>query len=152
VYVNNDPVNWVDLWGLIPVKAWDSLSPAEAGGGKSVPHSPPGADVDANIERAKEMNPIDFYDAVKNGGEWDYKQQGRQYENFGNFNYGATGKAAGFPDSVLQRGAGWAQEQAGTSDPSWGHWYEDAPYGDDPIDQEQIKKGIDYYNNTKCSK
>lgn len=26
-----------------------------------------------------------------NKGPWDYKQQGKQYQEFGNFNYGATG-------------------------------------------------------------
>jgi hypothetical protein len=133
--VNNDPVNYFDPFGLT---ASDKH-----------PESPPGVDIDKNIEKAKDMNIIEFYNAVKNGGEWDYKQQGQEYADFGNFNYGATGKATGIPDNVLERGAGWAQEQAGTSLPEWGHWYGGPPYGDDPADQAQIMGGIEYYNSHK---
>lgn len=32
-----------------------------------------------------------FYSQVKNRGPWDFKQRGPQYENFGNFHYGAVG-------------------------------------------------------------
>jgi len=39
-----------------------------------------------------------FYSKVRNRGEWDYKQQGRQYEALGNFNYGACGTAAGLSE------------------------------------------------------
>jgi Bacterial toxin 44 len=46
-----------------------------------------------------------FYELVKSGGPWDYKLQDKEtrdygrrsrYEDFGNFNFGATGTAAGF--------------------------------------------------------
>ena len=37
-----------------------------------------------------------FHDMVNTGNAWDYKQQGEQYVDFGNFNYGATcGEMAG---------------------------------------------------------
>ncbi|WP_338558169.1 polymorphic toxin type 44 domain-containing protein [Erwinia sp. E_sp_B04_7] len=76
-----------------------------------------------------------FYQQVRNKGPWDYKQMGPQYQNFDNFNFGATGVVAGIPEAVLLRGAGWAQNRAGTSDPRWGQWYWDMPYGDDPRDR-----------------
>lgn len=85
-----------------------------------------------------------FYAKVRNRGEWDYKQHGRRYEAFGNFNYGACGTAAGISSQVLLRGAGWAQGRAGTSNGSFGTWWGDAPYGDDPQDQDWIKAGIKY--------
>jgi hypothetical protein len=54
---------------------------------------------------------------------------------------------------------GWAQVQAGTSDPSWGVSTNKffaflgiggvAPYGDDPRDQLIISGGIKYYRNQK---
>jgi RHS repeat-associated protein len=147
-YVNNDPVNWVDPWGLSASDKQNSGNLFQVGKGMSeqdkftnqmspsIPISPPGVDIDANIEKAKGMSANEFYEAVRNGGEWDYKQQGSKHQDFGNFNYGATGKAVGFPDFVLERAAGWAQEQAGTSKPEWGHWYGSAPYGDDPDDQK----------------
>ena len=31
-----------------------------------------------------------FYNQVKNKGPWHYKQQGAQYQDFGNFNFGLT--------------------------------------------------------------
>jgi hypothetical protein len=84
---------------------------------------------------------------VPNKGPWDYKQQGPEFQAAGNFNYGATGSAMGFPDFVLLRMAGLAQKQAGTSKPSWGSPFGFAPYGDDPADQAQIAAGIQY---AKC--
>lgn len=85
-----------------------------------------------------------FYQQVRNRGPWDYKQQDHNLANFGNFNYGASGFAAGIPEDTLYRGAGFAQGQAGTSKPQWGAWYGKPPYGDDPRDQFWIKQGIDY--------
>ncbi|MBV8041505.1 polymorphic toxin type 44 domain-containing protein [Pluralibacter sp.] len=85
-----------------------------------------------------------FYFKVKNRGPWDYKQYHPELENFGNFHYGAIGYTAGIPADILQMDGGFAQEHAGTSKPEWGHWYQDPPYGDDPIYQFWIKQGIDY--------
>ncbi len=76
-------------------------------------------------------------------GLWDYKQQGRQYEDFGNFNFGATGAALGLSNYVLLRGAGIAQIMAGTSAPEWSFW--GFSHGDDPEDQLQIRAGINFY-------
>lgn len=118
---------------------------------ESIPIAPSFANLEVNIERAKTMSPIDFYKALKNKGEWDYKQYGKEYEDFGNFNFGATG-AAIFPENILKRGAGWAQTQAGTSKKEWGKWFLLAPYGDDPKDQIEIQKGIDYYKNNYIPK
>lgn len=85
-----------------------------------------------------------FYQKVRNHGPWDYKQQDRTLANFGNFNYGAAGYAAGIPEKTLYMGAGFAQSRANTSNTQWGAWYGKPPYGDDPRDQFWIKQGIDY--------
>lgn len=85
-----------------------------------------------------------FYNQVRNKGPWDFKQLGSQYSDFGNFHYGAVGKAMGISEQVLLRAAGWAQSKAGTTLNSFGHWTKDAPYGDDPEDQLQIRNGIDF--------
>lgn len=76
------------------------------------------------------------------GGEWDYKRLNRRYENAGNFNYGATGVALGMSEEELLRAAGYVQEHHGAKDPNFGHWNDGPPYGDDPWDQEMIKRGI----------
>ncbi|WP_211258460.1 polymorphic toxin type 44 domain-containing protein [Luteibacter rhizovicinus] len=81
------------------------------------------------------------------GGAWDFKQQGSQYEDYGNFHYGVVGSAEGSPPDVLSRAAGWAQTRSGNYDPSNGTPLGDPPYGDDPKDQDQIAKGIWRYEH-----
>jgi hypothetical protein len=119
------------------------------------PEIPEGVSIDTNIqlsclERSYFKNGGDaflfswFYTKVRNGGEWDYKKRNRRYEALGNFNYGACGTAAGISANVLLRGAGWAQSRAGTRESKNGYWWWNAPYGDDPTDQEWIKEGINY--------
>ncbi|MEG5321252.1 polymorphic toxin type 44 domain-containing protein [Enterobacter bugandensis] len=88
--------------------------------------------------------PIWFYQRVRNRGPWDYKQKNKLWADYGNFHYGAVGYAAGIPAEILHIAAGAAQEVAKTSLPVWGHFYTDAPFGDDPRDQFWIKQGIDY--------
>ena len=101
------------------------------------------------IESAKQ-----FYNKVRNKGEWDLKQlpeyQGTfqfnefviQAQDIGNINFGYTGKALGLPDSVLLIGAGVAQILAGTSNFS----FIMASNGDDLRDQIYIMYGIMLYN------
>ena len=145
-YVGNDPVNLVDYTGL----ECDCSNLK-----KQVPLAPPGVDIDKNISIAyRAFEPAWFYNQVKNKGPWDYKQLGSQYEDFGNFNYGATALSHGFSERTALRMAGWAQQRAGTSRPEWGDpgnllnpWGGTGTFGDDPRDQAMIKKGMDYY---KC--
>ncbi len=126
---------------------------ATAAGLVNTPAKPANASMDQNVQDAQAHGfPQDlgwFYNQVRNKGPWDYKQQGAQYQNFGNFNFGLTAAAMGIPESVALRGAGWAQQRAGTSEPANGNPWDlnDGPYGDDPADQTQIKAGYDYYNS-----
>jgi len=90
-----------------------------------------------------------FFNQVRNRGPWDYKQWGSQYEDFGNFNFGATGQSCGFSPTTLLRAAGWAQARAATSDPSFGKpgfffgmLGGEPPFGDDPDDQAHIRRGF----------
>lgn len=90
-----------------------------------------------------------FYQQVRLHGPWDYKTRiGREYADFGNFNYGAVGTAAGIPEQLLLRAAGWAQSRSGNGEASNGHWYDSSPFGDDPNDQAWIKSGIEYAKTT----
>src|SRR6266481_5038469 len=73
------------------------------------------SNVNDNMRAAAEYSPLWLLGMVPNRHPWDYKQQGRKYEAFGNFDYGAVTAASGLPDAVSLRGAGWAQQQAGTS-------------------------------------
>ena len=97
--------------------------------------------LDKNIKEAKNMSWKQWYDSVKTGGEWDYKSGHPEMEHTGNVNAGATGRAAGIPASALKIGAGAYQIKSGTSSPEF--WNSNF---DDPVDQEYIQQGIDYYD------
>lgn len=115
---------------------------------------PPGIDMLAMLNEAKHMSPKEFYDAVRNRGKWDFKQIGPErgkYCEFGNFSYGLTSRAFGrgvIPGEVFLRGAGWAQDRAGTSKPEWGSWFSGTgTYGDAPDDQQWISSGMFIFDN-----
>lgn len=120
----------------------------------AVPPMPPGVSLQDNIalanNRRMHLKPGSaftyswFYSQVRGRGPWDYKQNSREYEAFGNFNCGVTGTVLGIPEGVLLRAAGAAQKTAGASRPEFGDWWGDAPYGDDHSDQHWIKEGIEY--------
>ncbi len=173
-YVRNNPVslidpngNWMEGDELLPGWAqniiidlgiqWELATTDESRDGfhqqaeelrallREVPLAPPGIDIENNIAEAAKLSAIQFYNKVRNKGDWDFKQQGVEFANFGNFHYGATGSAAGFSPSILLRMAGAAQTRAGTSSPEWGSPLSGPPFGDDPVDQEYIMRGIFYY-------
>jgi len=89
-----------------------------------------------------------LYKFFKNKSMFDFKQEGKIYEDYGNFVYGAVGSALDIPVAILYRAAGWAQIRAQTSNPEWGSPYSlSGSYGDEPKDQDMIECGIDYYRN-----
>jgi hypothetical protein len=71
-----------------------------------------------------------FYEMVKTGGIWDYKNQfppgvdtkeekkeySRRMANFGNYHFGVVAAAAGIPEQVALRAAGGYQIFSGTSE------------------------------------
>ena len=87
---------------------------------------PPGTDIDTNIAQAQQNSIIWWFAMVQNWAPWDYKRQNPEYDNFGNFNFGATGCALGIPLNILQRGAGSFKNL-----PKFGHWWWRYPYGND---------------------
>ena len=147
------------------VDVYMNSPPQKVGGGRGFPFLvPQGVSLAANIAKAELISYLSyterlvwFYSMTRNKGPWDYKQLGRQYEIFGNFNFGATGVAAGISEATLLRGAGWAQTRAGTTQSGWGTATNQggvffgiggtAPFGDDPADQYWISAGANYYES-----
>jgi Bacterial toxin 44 len=125
----------------------------------AVPVHPANANVNSNIALtnvvyyANWLNPptqAAFTDAwlvsmVAPNAPWDYKTQGQQYDAFGNFNFGATGAAAGIPLQVLQAGAGAVSTLVGTNSSQYGSWYQPPLYGHAPIKSQTIAAGYAYY-------
>lgn len=149
-YVGGNPLSMVDPMGLAGGTGGGNHAACSCPTPPKMPGSenscPRQSELDKNIREANpgiSMNIVEFYQAVRNKGRWDYKQQGAEYQDFGNFNYGATGQAAGF-GPILLPAAGWAQTRAGTSKPEWGSPFGKAPYGDDPADQAMIRAGMQY--------
>src|SRR5579872_1122968 len=129
-YVGNSPVNLSDPFGLCSPDDKKKECPV-------VPEFPAGVNLLDNIKEAErsrwlilaQLRLLWFYEQVRNHGPWDYKQirilndfgsLSSPYQDFGNFNFGMTGAAAGIELQVLLRGAGWAQRRAGTSQDDWG--------------------------------
>jgi hypothetical protein len=133
-----------------------------------VPAAPPGHSLNVNIERAKDRIWFGYLTwfgwMVRPYGSWDYKHEyGDEYEDFGNFNYGATGAAMGIPDEVLLLAAGavqipsavYSSWRAGHGldglnggwgyNPAWGLPWNSESYSDDPADQAMIRHGIEYF-------
>ncbi|NDV24974.1 polymorphic toxin type 44 domain-containing protein, partial [Desulfovibrio sp. JC022] len=124
---------------------------------EGIPVAPDGVSVDKNIKDAEEfkksIQELSSYDQTRKTEEYimsrfpnkhpmDYKQRGREYERFGNFNYGAVMNALGVPELVGRGFAGYAQYKAGTAKGKWA-----LNFGDDPKDQWDIKQGYRYYEN-----
>lgn len=114
---------------------------------------PPAASITDNIATAQAYaathSPVEtmtwFFDQVKAGGPWDYKAgQQNQYEEFGNFHYGAIGASIGIPQGVLDIGAGAQQYYGDNYDPDFGTPWTGYPWGDDPNDQTQINEGVEW--------
>ncbi len=78
------------------------------------------------------------------GGAW----AGRLGEPGGNWNYGATGRAAGMSLNFLLRAAGAAEQlesitgRTGGGETGQGSPFGGPPYGDNPAGQQQIKEGF----------
>jgi len=149
-YIFGDPLNLTDMVGLKPP-----------------PNVPAGSDICKNIGDAIGISTSDWIQAVGDGGKWDYKRKGNQFEDFGNYNYGVLGRASGnwySSPGILKRAAGlyhqWSRIKEAIHDnkvPPFPDPIEIAlipPYGDDPIDQAWVDQGIkDYdsgYYSGKC--
>lgn len=129
-YVNNDPTDFVDPLGL---KCCD------------VPTHPPGVSIEANSAQAQANGYRWWVNTVGQwGGPWDYKNWNNEhhpeYEDFGNFNAGATACALHIPLWITLRGAEWAKERRLTNDPD-GYWWWKWPYGNADEKQRQVMAG-----------
>ena len=83
------------------------------------------------------------------GHEMDYKKDGDQYRDFGNFNYGAVGSALGIGPYMLHGAAGVAQMQDKTWTSKDGYPFLTRAFGDSDRDYNKIDRGIAYEKGHK---
>jgi RHS repeat-associated protein len=82
-------------------------------GNYTVPKAPTGISLTDNVQQAynNRLNPLWFPSMVRSNGAWDYKStHGIDSADFGNYNYGATGKASGYSSNTLKGAAGLVQQ------------------------------------------
>jgi RHS repeat-associated protein len=139
-YVENDPADFRDPFGLQKCNC-------------EVPLHPDGVDPSKNIQDAEENGYPWWFNHVKKwNGPWDYKNYNGQphpeYDDFGNFNYGATGAAMGVPLNLLLRGAGAAKwRRYPGNDPFGRPWDRSGNFGNQPEKNQQIINGYNWYKN-----
>ncbi|WAC14694.1 DUF6443 domain-containing protein [Dyadobacter pollutisoli] len=97
--------------------------------------------LEENSSEAEGMGLVEYYNKVKNGAEWDYKNRANtifglvnrlgdntkfvfegnkmEAQDIGNHHYGVLGRAAGFNERLLLEQAGVAQIRGGTSMAEW---------------------------------
>ncbi|MHB9112969.1 MAG: RHS repeat-associated core domain-containing protein, partial [Thermoleophilia bacterium] len=149
-YVGGNPLSMTDPEGLMGGGGNHAPAPCKC---PIPPVGPPGACVKDNIDIAKDYpawNPgamAGLYENVKNHGPWDYKRKGSQYEDFGNFNFGAVTAAMGVSAYGAQNAAGIYQQWNGAAAAGSGIPFLRWPYGDDASDAVQIERGRQYF---KC--
>jgi type VI secretion system secreted protein VgrG len=147
--MDNNAVNVIDTFGLAPPPYPDGpIYYVNPFGGEPIEHNPFFTLTDNNVHTAERdiIYPWTFRDMVNNNGPWDYKRRRKDWEDFGNYNFGATGAATGlFTLETLLREAGRKQCENNTSRPEWGNPDSGPPYGDEPIDQYWIRQGWNDY-------
>jgi hypothetical protein len=113
----------------------------------------------------RKLPPWWFYDMVKDRGPWDLKvKYGPEYQDAGNWHYGAVAAAAGFSPFMIRNEAGINQYEGRNRESGpWVTWGRPAPrlnylfpstedgaaHGDDPYDAYWINRGIRYYNENE---
>jgi hypothetical protein len=87
------------------------------------------------------------------GANWDYKNvfnptDSTQYQDFGNFHFGAVAAAYGIPLYIAANGAGLVQYLQGT--PGQGKPLIQPPYWDDGPDYNMLVLGYRYFQWFSC--
>ena len=105
--------------GIHPMYPYQGIAPGLTPSQKNakcpcptVPAFPQEESVDANIRATQKGSYSDWYNRVLPGGVWaynDYKGGWHKWDDAGNFNFGATGRAAGNSDRTLVSAGGALQ-------------------------------------------
>jgi RHS repeat-associated protein len=122
-----------------------------------IPPHPQSADVDANVRLTEAEKLADkarawarFINRVRPGGAWDYKALPGGYpkwDDFGNFNYGATGAVLTNSLKTLEQGAAMARFSVRPlAEMKYGSPFKGPNYGNDPHKNDMIRQGMQYEN------
>jgi hypothetical protein len=149
-YVDGNPISEIDPLGLMGYGGGGSAGhphPTQPYVCPTVPPAPPGVQLSLNLEIAHDYsiyNPGAFLAYAQlewHSGLWDYRTNfGQQYDDFGNFNFGATAAAMGATYYETQNAAGIYDHSGKSEGIPFFKW----PYGDDVDGAKQVQAGYDY--------
>ncbi|MBN1325552.1 hypothetical protein JW977_01030, partial [Candidatus Falkowbacteria bacterium] len=155
-YAGNNPLKYVDPFGLdYYFNSSGQLVKDTGSGSKSYFENDDVKMLNQNASYMEQnkLNYAKFYDKVKTGGDWDYKQSERGFYffkgelvdkySFGNLNYGYTGTAGGFSKGLLTDMGGFVHIKNNTLESLSGNSVM-ANY-DAPDDRSNVIKGVNSY-------
>jgi len=112
-----------------------------------VPEFPLGESLRHNVDLASLLPIENLIWKWRTGGEWDYARGfGSKYDDAGNFNYGATAAAAGWPEGlILRAGAAYHSLFGRRNTSNESNPFGQYPYGNTREKEAQILEGIRWY-------
>ncbi len=130
-YVRGNPLRWIDPWGLVPPQ-----------------NIPPSVSIQENVNYALRTGlPLsELPELFGRSGMWDYKVACDDYDDFGNYNYGLTMRAAGYTEIQILGLAGLYHTLTGEGSGE-GIPFIKSPHNDTWVSQYWIKEGIKDYDN-----
>lgn len=89
---------------------------------------------------------LSLYSKTKDGGSWDDKQSGGQYQTWGNVAWGMYAEEMGFDHEDANKWVGWYKYLNSKSNPEWKD-----TYGQNPADYKLTKAGYELRQRQKRS-
>ena len=134
------------VWLILDISP--GLTPTQKKAKCDCPTAPvlPNGSVDDNSRATQRYGSAYFAWQVWKGHAWDFTRYpgGMKWDDAGNFNYGACGRAAGFSNYTLLNAGSQLQKHEGTYQPGNGIPFLWPPYGENKSDM--IQAGERYYD------
>ena len=147
-YARDNPILFSDPTGAYPTGAGVDWWGRPGCSCPFPPQFPQGQNIHDNVcESSHHSNPMWFKGQLWGSGNWDYYHKyGAQYDDAGNFMYGAAAAAYGLTEqgALIWSGTYKKYINNGTYDPSYGWPLGGPPYGNAPAKQAVVAAGWQY--------
>jgi hypothetical protein len=145
-YTNENPISNVYPYGLETGAVSLASSPGHACSCPPVPKYPCGRSPQNTLANSTFLDIPELIRNNENRGPYDFKREGIQFDDAGNFNFGLEAASKGIGPIFAHLGAGFYHQYHGAYDPSAdGTWWNPLSFGgDSPNGHEQIDNGYQY--------